>query len=71
MRRRECAERSGGEFVKEGGGNKVFYFDTDGENDGSQRAGRKGARSEQVFHGRAMRRAGRGTPERQRITFHS
>lgn len=44
MCRRECAERSGGELVQEGGGNKVFYFDTDGDNDGTQRDGRKKAR---------------------------
>lgn len=71
MCRRECAERSGGELVQEGGGNKVFRFDRDGDNDGAQRDGRKKARGEQVFHGRAARRAGQGAPERQRITFHS
>lgn len=71
MCRRERAERSGGELVQEGGGNKVFRFDRDGGNDGAPRDGRKKARGEQVFHGRAARGAGQGAPERQRITFHS
>lgn len=71
MCRYKCAERSEGELVQEGGGNKVFYFDTDGDNDGPPRDGRRKACGEQVFHGRAMRGAGQGAPERQRITFHS
>lgn len=71
MCRYKCAERSGGELVQEVGGNKVFYFDTDRDNDGPQREGRRKACGEQVFHSRAMRRAGQGAPERQWITFHS
>lgn len=50
----------------------VFYFDTDGANDGPRRGRRRRrACGEQVFHGRAMSGAGQGAPERQRITFHS